>query len=645
MSRRARLYPLLTLCTLGCPLPAEPGDATATLDESTSDASSSTGAEESSTGESFPPPIAEAPTTTGSTDDSTGTGDEAQFPPAAPSLYIDYSPIKQFEFVWAPVTGAEYYQLLERPYPEVPGWSQLGGDLLEASVTLSMPIHLRLAAEYSVRACNQAGCSQSEPVQVDPGVDGAIGYFKASNAESGDHFGHSLAISADGTTMVVGAPDEDSGAHGINVEQSDNSIADSGAAYVFVREGDTWKQQAYLKSFNPDTEDGFGAVAISGNGDTIAIGAPYEDSAVTGIGGDPSDNSGRSSGAVYVFERKGGAWSQTTYIKASYTQAYADFGRSVALSADGNTLAVGSPTESSAATGVDSNPWKGFAEYSGAAYIYSRSGDAWEQRAYLKASNTGEGHRFGGALALSANGTTLAVGDPHEKSKSQGINGDQFDDSLDSGAVYMFTLEGETWSQQAYIKASNPGEWDLFGRSVALSSDGDTLAVGAPGESSAATEIDGDQSNDEATHAGAVYLFSRLGEAWQQVTYIKAPNAAAEAWFGMSLALSADGGILAAGASTQDGGGAGSFADPSDPTGEDSGAAYVFTRVSGSWTHRRYLKAPNSCNDCTFGVNVGLTADGETLVVGASGEKSSATGMGGDQHALTGTQVGAVYMY
>ncbi|MCY1008643.1 hypothetical protein OV079_24380 [Nannocystis pusilla] len=640
MSRRARLYPLLTLCALGCPLPAEPGDATATMDDSTSDASSSTGAEESSTGQSFPTTIAEDPTTTGSTDDSTGTGDEAQFPPAAPSLYIDYSPIKHFEFVWAPVAGAEYYQLLERPYPEVPGWSQLGDDLLEASVTLSMPIHLRLAAEYSVRACNQAGCSQSEPVQVDPGVDGAIGYFKASNAESGDYFGLSLAISADGTTMVVGAPYEDGGAHGIDVDQFDNPRVDAGAAYVFVREGDTWKQQAYLKSFNPDAEDGFGAVAISGNGDTIAIGAQYEDSAVTGIGGDPSDNSGRSSGAVYMFERKDGAWSQTAYIKASNTESYAHFGDRVALSLDGNTLAVGAPNESSAATGIDSNPWKGVTEDSGAVYVYSRDGGAWDQRAYLKASNTGKWDGFGSALALSADGTTLAVGASHEESKSAGINGDQTDNSLASGAVYMFTVKDGAWSQQAYIKASNPGESDSFGFSVALASDGDTLAVAAPSKDLVASEFDGDQPN-----AGALYVFSRQGQVWQQEAFLNAPNAKEGDYFAGAIALSGDGSILVAGASGDDGGGAGSFADPTDKSGEASGAAHVFTRVAGTWTHRHSLKAPNSHNDCQFGAQVGLAADGSTLVIGTAIEQSSATGIGGDQHALTGTQIGAVYMY
>ncbi|WP_170136181.1 FG-GAP repeat protein [Nannocystis exedens] len=625
-------------------MPAEPADATATTDDATSDASSSTFAEELSTSEAIlSTTFAEDIITTGSTSDSTGTEDEA--PPAAPSLVLDYAPIKQFHFSWEPVAGAEYYQLLERPYPEIPGWSQLGDDLLGTSITTSMPIHLRVGAAYRLRACNQAGCSDSAPVEVDPGVDETIGYFKASNAGSGDYFGYGIAISADGSTMVVGAPLEDSGASGIDAEQLDESSVDSGAAYVFVREGDTWKQQAYLKPFNADTQDRFAQVAISADGDTIAVGAPTEDSAVTGIDGDPSDNSGQNSGAVYVFERKGGAWSQTAYIKASNTESYANFGGRVSLSADGHTLAVGAPYESSAATGVDSNPWKGVVEDSGAAYVYSREGDAWKQRAYLKASNTGKGDSFGSALALSADGTTLAVGATHEDSGSPGINGEQFDDSLDSGAVYMFALEGGAWSQQAYIKASNPNGPDLFGFSVALAHDGDTLVVGAPAEASAAAGVDGDQWSDEAYAAGAVYVFSRQGQAWQQEAYIKAPNAEEDDHFGISVALSGDGGVLAAGAPGDDSGEAGSFADPSDDTGPNSGAAHVFTRVAGHWTHRSYLKAPNSRSGHEFGSVVGLTADGGTLVVAAPLETSTAKGVGGNQRDAAGEQVGSVYMY
>src|SRR5262245_24489491 len=110
--------------------------------------------------------------------------------------------------------------------------------------------------------------------------------------------------------------------------------------------------------------------------------------------------------------------------------------------------------------------------------------------AYVKASNTGAGDQFGSSVALSADGSTLAVGAWLEDSVAAGIGGNQADNSAPAaGAVYLFTRSGTTWSQQAYVKASNTGANDWFGSSVALSADGSTLAVGASREDSAATGI------------------------------------------------------------------------------------------------------------------------------------------------------------
>ncbi len=127
---------------------------------------------------------------------------------------------------------------------------------------------------------------------------------------------------------------------------------------------------------------------------------------------------------------------------------------------------------------------------------------------YVKASNTGASDRFGRSIALSANGSTMAVGVPSERSGATGIDGDQTDNlSPGAGAVYVFTRSGATWVQQAYVKASNTGAVDHFGWDVALSADGSTLAVSAWMEDSAATGIGGDQADDSAQDAGAVYVF------------------------------------------------------------------------------------------------------------------------------------------
>jgi hypothetical protein len=153
----------------------------------------------------------------------------------------------------------------------------------------------------------------------------------------------------------------------------------------------------------------------------------------------------------------------------------------------------------------------------GAVYVFTRSGTTWSQQAYVKASNTGPGDAFGSSVALSADGSALAVGAFRESSAAIGIGGDQGDDSaFFASAVYVFTRSGTTWSQQAYLKASNTGEGDEFGTSVALSADGSTLVVGAIDEFSAATGIGGNQANNSAPNAGAVYVFRTRGRHVQR---------------------------------------------------------------------------------------------------------------------------------
>src|SRR5699024_2328295 len=150
----------------------------------------------------------------------------------------------------------------------------------------------------------------------------------------------------------------------------------------------------------------------------------------------------------------------------------------------------------------------------GAVYVFScdPTTGTWAQGAYIKASNTDFSDNFGYSVALSADGDTLAVGAYGEDSRATGIDGDQGDGGAGgAGAVYVFARDPMTgtWAQSAYVKASNTGVNDHFGSSVALSADGDTLAIGAKGEDSGATGIDGDQDDESADGAGAVYVFTR----------------------------------------------------------------------------------------------------------------------------------------
>ncbi|PYR27389.1 MAG: hypothetical protein DMF92_16365, partial [Acidobacteria bacterium] len=282
------------------------------------------------------------------------------------------------------------------------------------------------------------------------------------------------------------------GAVGYGQSQSPASSAAAGSGQL--------RQVAYLKASNPTEDANFGSggtltgnagnsAAISGDGNTIAIGAPHESSSAKGINGNQNDHSLFASGAVYVFRRTGNTWAQQAYVKASNPGQDDNFGSTVALSSDGNTMAVAAYYESSAATGINGNQNDRSIPQAGAVYVFTRTGNTWSQQAYVKASNTGkagggdafsDGDQFGYSMSLSDDGNTLAVGAIGEDSAATGINGDQADDSaMGSGAAYVFTRRGGAWSQQAYVKSSKtPPNAALFGYSIGVSGNGNTLVVG-----------------------------------------------------------------------------------------------------------------------------------------------------------------------
>jgi len=388
-------------------------------------------------------------------------------------------------------------------------------------------------------------------------------YLKASNTGSEDWFGHSVTISGD--TIAVGAHFEDSGTTGVN-STPDEGAKNSGAAYVFVRSGTSWSQQAYLKASNTGAGDEFGySVAVSG--DTVVVGANWEDSSTTGVNSTPDDGAS-DSGAAYVFFRSGTSWSQQAYLKASNTGTEDYFGWSVAVS--GDTVVVAASNEDSSTTGVNSTPDDG-ARDSGAAYVFARSGTSWSQQAYLKASNAGSRHYFGYSVAVS--GDTVVVGASDECSDTTGVDSTPNESALSSGAAYVFVRSGTSWSQQAYLKASNTGAGDDFGWTVAIS--GDTVVVGAMSEDSGTTGVNS-TPNESAPNSGAAYVFDRSGTSWSQQAYLKASNTRRSVWFGSSVAVSGD--TVVVGALWENSGTTGVNSTPNE-SASDSGATYVFGPV------------------------------------------------------------------
>ena len=439
------------------------------------------------------------------------------------------------------------------------------------------------------------------------------------------------------------------------------ALAARGEAQVGV------KQIDFLKASNPDAMDHFGCggvqqghtgrgVALSGDGTTMAVGAPHEASGAKGVNGNQRDNSVFEAGAVYVYTRAGSGWAQQAYLKASNPQMSAGFGHFVALSDDGNTLAVSAYWESSSAKGIDGNQQDESIPQAGAVYVFARQGATWSQQAYIKASNTGEagtadsfgeGDQFGFSLAMSGDGSTLAVGALTEDGGTPGINGNQADNSAASaGAIYVFTRTGRAWSQQAYVKSSPIDAGDLFGYAVALSRDGSVMAVGAFDEDGSARQVNGPNDN-RAGGSGAAYVFTRTGGTWSQQAYIKPSNIEPQDAFGVDVALSDDGTTLLVGSLDEDCAATTVNAPGCDSDWRDDlsmGAAYVFARAGDTWSQQAFLKASNTGPNDTFSERLSLSGDGNVAIIGASVEDGSAKGINGrnDDAAI---DAGAVYLF
>ena len=371
----------------------------------------------------------------------------------------------------------------------------------------------------------------------------------------------------------------------------------------------------YIKASNTESHDNFKDIAMSG--DTLVVGAQSEDSNATGVNGDQSNNLAYGSGAVYVFKRSGGNWTQEAYLKASDTSINNAFGYSVAI--DGDTIVVGTFTKN-------------------ATYVFKKTAGSWTQEAYLTSSNYDSQDHFGSDVAVSGN--TIVVGVSGEDSNATGINGDETDNSMTmSGAAYVFIRNAGIWTQEAYLKASNTGTLDAFGLSVAI--DGDTIVVGALQESSNATGINGDENNDLANESGAAYIFTRNAGVWTQEAYLKASNTNTNDHFGSDVAINED--TVVVGASYEESNATGINGDENNNTKDNSGATYVFIRNAGVWTQEAYLKASNTWGYTYFGHSVAI--DKDTIVVGSYNEHSNATGINGDQNNFGASQSGSAYVF
>ncbi len=468
-----------------------------------------------------------------------------------------------FRIRWQPVAGAQTYRVMENADGQSE-YLQLGEDinstveLYDHNVSDNGPSLLfeRLNARYLVQACNSTGCVESNELSVSNLFETGLGYVVSSNFELEDDFGSDISLSADGNTLAVGARTEKSTAAGINADQLDNSGFFIGAVYVFVRIGNTWQQQAYVKASDADNSFFGSRVGLSADGNTMVVSGggiyifertngdwreseqfPGHRSVISADGNVVAAEGPGLSDEVNVFARRNGQWQQEATLRASFSGSDDFFGNSLSLNADGTTLAIGADLEDSGATGIDGNESDNSAQNSGAVFVFARTNDSWQQQAYLKASNAETDDQFGTRLSISADGNTLAVAATHEDSFATGVNGDQADNFVrDSGAVYVFQRQNSNWQQQAYLKASNTAREDWFGSDLSLNAAGDTLVVSAIGSRFSSAD----------PRAGQIYFFRRNNESWQQQAYLTASDDDTVDLFGDELSrLSSDGNTLA----------------------------------------------------------------------------------------------------
>ncbi len=444
-------------------------------------------------------------------------------------------------------------------------------------------------------------------------------YVKGFPSEAGGRFGVSVSLSGNGTTLAVGSPSDSSGIGAVDVYIRENgswkhqehmdhpaimagdlfggavSLSDdgnrlavgasltktagtgAGAVYVFARSGANWSKPptTVISPQEADADDLFGgAVSLSGDGKTLSIGAEGEDSEATEINGVEDNNQRSDSGAVYIYSLgANNVWSKQAYLKSSAAKEGDGLGYSVSLNREGTVLAASAINEDTEEE-----------DDSGAVLIFVRSEfeslPTWTQLTVLKADSPGTNDHFGESVSLNAAGTRVAIGAKDEDGASVGVNGDEQNNSATlAGATYIFAYSDNQWSQEVYLKASNSGDNDWFGGSVALNGPGDTLIVGADHEDSAAVGLDGNSADNTLTKSGAAYIFVRIESQWSQQAYSKASNSDANDFYGRSVSIDLAGNTYVVGASGEASESIGLNGNQRDENALKAGAAYLSDRI------------------------------------------------------------------
>ncbi|MCR6480521.1 FG-GAP repeat protein [Variovorax sp. ZS18.2.2] len=510
-------------------------------------------------------------------------------PPSRPMEVVSYG-VKAYNFSWGGVPHATYYKITQdvggAPFKVV--GDNITGTTFSLQNVVLMDTNSHLFT-FRLQACNASGCSNpvASPVLV-PVANNAIGYLKPSTGSvSNIQYGQSVALSKDGTWLVVAA----------------SSIWHAGFIEIYSRRSGQWAFETRLTASNAEVGDNFGSsLSISKDGSTVLVGASGESSSATKVGGDKADNTVLESGAAYVFERTGTTWAEVAYLKAATSTLSEKFGSATALSADGSiawvagngnsvhgyrkvdgtwshfnsastsipgegrslavsddgaTLAVGMP--------LDSTP---DAWHSGAVLVLKWTIPTLSKTYYLKESLPQPGNKLGAAVAISADGSSIAAGIPLKT-----VGPTDF-----AGAVTFFNLDGggTSYAQDGYVYSPLPKNSAEFGRSVALSSDGSVLVAGGPVMSAGMQGINAELDYSGPNKTGVVIRFVKSQGAWRSTTAATGKILDYNDFLGQSISVSGDGKTVAAGAPGEDSRANGIGGDFKNNDAHDVGAVYLY---------------------------------------------------------------------
>ncbi|MDM0088974.1 MULTISPECIES: hypothetical protein [unclassified Variovorax] len=395
------------------------------------------------------------------------------------------------------------------------------------------------------------------------------------------NFGQSVALSPDGNVMAVGA---------------------SATLELFTRSAGQWQ---WVQTLSFQTAS-YPRPVMSDDG-TLLVG-------MFGYDGAFGDQ-----GLVQVFSRTPSGWTQADEWNAPVPRTIGNFGAFLGISRDGTVAVV--------------------SEYmngrGGSFHVYRKTGGTWAREATIEPEHVQLGALFGVQAKISADGGTIVVGAQYDRSGSLTDETDTSASNAGAAFVYGYDTGTGTWTQRAYLKAPVPGTDNLFGATTAISGDGDTVIIGARNEPVAGV-----------SRAGVAYVFRRNAGTYALAQTIPAPLPTPEATFGgFGLALTRDGTVLAISARGDSSSGTGVDGDATQGAATTAGAVYLYRLAGAQFARTRYLKAPNTGSGDLFGDAIDISADSQTIAVGATGEASAASGIGGDQADNSAVNRGAVYLY